>query len=413
MECIIITIGNEILSGRTVDTNASYISQRLFFLGIYVKRIITIPDVKDEIETTLKNALKEVDLVVTTGGLGPTRDDITKKTIAKIFDRELIIDGDILRSVEERFRRFGYAKMPESNISQAEVPEGAFAFPNRRGTAPGIIIREEQKTCVLLPGVPFEMEGLMDEFIIPYLKKNLVTDTVIVVGNIRTTGIGESSLAELLEPSLKETGKIELAYLPGYSGVDLRLTARGKDRDLLNNKIKEIEEVIRDKAAEYIYGYGDEDLARIVFEILKKKKYSLSVAESCTGGLISHRLTNIPGSSAVFIHGAVTYSKKAKMDILKVPGKILKKHGAVSMETALAMAEGIRRISGSDIGLSTTGIAGPDKDEFNNPVGLVYAGYSDESGSEGRKFMLGEGRLMVKERAAQAALNLLRIKLND
>ena len=412
MDCIIITIGNEILSGRTVDLNSAYISRKLSSIGINTKNIITIADEKEDIKKTVKNALKGADLVITTGGLGPTRDDITKKTITEIFNRELIIDGDIFRSVEERFKKFGYKKMPESSISQAEVPEGAFAFPNRRGTAPGIVIQEGEKICVLLPGVPYEMEGLLDEFIIPFLENNVKGTHFIITRTIRTTGIGESSLSEILEPYLVDNEGVEIAYLPGYTGVDLRLTAHGRDKDSLKKKIAGIEKKITDKAKKFIYGYGEEDLAQIVFELLKKKGYTLSVAESCTGGLLCHRITNVPGSSLVFTNGAVTYSNQAKKDILRISDDILKKCGAVSRETALYMAEQVRKLSGSDIGISTTGIAGPDRDEFNNPVGLVYIGYSDKKDKDFKELRLGEGRIKVKERAAQAALNLLRIKLN-
>jgi len=413
MDCIIITIGNEILSGRTIDSNSAYISNRLSSIGIYTKTIITIADDKDEIEKVVRDALIEADLVITSGGLGPTRDDITKKTIAKIFDRELILDGDILRSVEDRFKKFGYKKLPESNLSQAEIPEGSYAFPNKRGTAPGILIKDENKICVLVPGVPFEMEGLIDQFIIPYLEQNVENGQYIISRTIRTTGIGESSLSEILEPHLADSTDVEIAYLPGYTGVDLRLTAMGNDKKSLEKSIKKVEKTIKGKAAKFIYGYDNNDLAQIAFKLLKKKGLTLAVAESCTGGLICHRLTNIPGSSSIFSNGAVTYSDQAKKDVLKIPGKILKKSGAVSSEAALCMAEQVRLLFKADIGISTTGIAGPDRDKFKNPVGLVFIGYSDKHGSDYKELRLGEGRIKVKERAAQAALNLLRIKLND
>jgi len=351
--------------------------------------------------------------VITTGGLGPTRDDITKKTIAKVFGRKLIIDGDILRNVEERFKGFGYKKMPKINLSQAEIPEGAIAFPNKWGTAPGILVKEGNKFCIMLPGVPYEMEGLLDGYVIPYLEENLENRSFIVTRTIRTTGIAESSLAEMLEPFLVEVKNVEIAYLPSYTGVDIRLTAEGEDKKKITENIEKVEKIIIDKTGKFIYGYENEDLARVVFDILKERGLKLAVAESCTGGLICHRLTNIPGSSLILDRGVVVYSPLAKIDILKIPEDILEKYGTVSKETAVYMAENVRKLSSSDIGISTTGVAGPGTDEFNNPVGLVYIGYSDKNRTDFKELRLGKERIKVKERASQAALNLLRIKLND
>lgn len=412
-KAVILTIGNEILSGKTVDTNMAFIARELETIGIRALRALSVRDTKEEIQWAVKEACSAADIVICTGGLGPTHDDITKRAAADYFGAELQVDREQLRIVEEKFKALGYAKMPESNISQAEIPEGAVVFPNDRGTAPGLLLIEDGVHFFMVPGVPAEMEGLIRSSIIPYLRNNLDRLEVVISRTIKTTGIGESKLAEMLKSVLEGLSDPEVAFLPDPTGVDVRLTSRGKSEKSVIKKIKVIEEKILTIAAYYVFGYDDDTLGSVVGERLIQAGLTLAIAESCTGGLIGDRITGSSGSSRYFDRGVISYSNESKIDLLGVDPDVLKKKGAVSEEIAHQMAEGIRARSGCGMGLSATGIAGPTGGSPEKPVGLVYIGISDKFGTEVKKLQLRGSRSRVKAQAAQAALNLIRLRLND
>jgi len=410
---VVITIGNEILSGKTVNTNASYISKKLGETGIKTVRSISVGDERLDIQWAVKEACSSADIIICTGGLGPTWDDISKRTVSEYFGRSIKLDREQLRIVEEKFRALGYEKMPENNITQAEIPEGAVVFPNSRGTAPGLLIIDGSTHFFMLPGVPSEMKGLMPEQIIPYLQKTLQKQEIFLFRTIRTTGINESLLAELLHPVLGNLDDPEVAFLPNPYGVDVGLTTKGKNNEEILQKVRRIEEDILKIVSKYIYGYDDDTMESIVGFLLKKLDLSLSTAESCTGGLIGDRITAVPGSSEYFDRGVITYSNQSKIDLLDVDPSTLEEKGAVSEEIARQMAEGIRKKSGCDISIATTGIAGPSGGSPEKPVGLVYIALADKFGTVVHKLHFRGERTRIKQQTTQAALNLIRLRLND
>ncbi len=409
----IISIGNELLSGKTVNTNAAYIANELAKIGLKTVRTLTVGDSTDEIRWAAKEACIGTQIVICTGGLGPTRDDISKKPIAEFFGRRIIIDEDQLAIVQSKFKALGYKKMPESNVTQAEVPEGSVILPNLRGTAPGLILNDLKVNFIMLPSVPVEMKGLMTDQVIPYLKKIIKDRDVVISRTIRTTGIGESKLAELLYPVIGEIEDPEIAYLPDPTGVDLRMTVVGKDETQMRSVIHDIEKRIIEIIPDNIFGFDNDSLESIVGSLLMKHGLTISVAESCTGGLVGDRITAVSGSSNYFDRAVVTYSDESKCDLLDVKKEHLKKFGAVSNEIARRMAENIKRKSRCDIGVSTTGIAGPTGETPEKPIGLVFLGLADKFGTLVKKLQLRGERSRIKKQSAQALLNLIRLRLND
>ena len=409
----ILSIGNELLSGKTVNTNAAYIAQKLVTIGLKTVRTLTVGDSQEEIQWGAGAACAAAPLVICTGGLGPTHDDISKKAVADYFGREIQISEKQLDIVRERFKSFGYKKMPESNITQAEIPEGAVTLPNQRGTAPGLIINDNGVTFIMLPGIPAEMEGLMTDQVIPYLKKHLSHSVSVVSRTIRTTGIGESKLAEILSSVLAEIVELEVAFLPDPLGVDIRLTSQGHKKKALIRSIREIERKIGALIPDNIYGYDDDSMELVVGSLLKKHNITIAVAESCTGGRASDKITDVAGSSNYFERAVITYSNEAKINLLGIDPKNLEIYGAVSEEIAHQMAENIREQSGCDIGTSITGIAGPGGATPEKPVGLVYIGFSDRFGTFVIKLQLRGERTRIKGQSVQTMLNIIRLRLND
>ena len=402
MKAEIITIGDEILLGQTIDTNSAYISQKLSQLGIEVDYKTSVGDDIKNISEALTIALSRADLVITTGGLGPTNDDITKKAIVKVFKRNLVFHEEILMKVEESFKKRGM-EMPKINQNQALLPQGSKAIPNQFGSAPGIFVREENKLFFALPGVPLEMRSMMENDVLKILEKS--SKLSVFEKKLRTTGIPESAIYERIEPVLASASEVKVAFLPSFLGVDIRLNSRSEER--LHEKEKQIGELLGNA----VYGENDITLEEVVGGLLKKKRKTISVAESCTGGLISKRFTNVSGSSEYFERGVVSYSNQAKMELLKVPQEMIEKYGAVSEQVAILMAEGIRRLAKTDYGLSATGIAGPTGGTPEKPVGLVWIGFAHENDSFAERFLFGEDRETNRQRAAQAALNLVRLFL--
>jgi nicotinamide-nucleotide amidase len=407
MKAEIITIGDEIIHGEILDSNSAFLGDRLSGLGIEVAFKTSVGDDLKRIIEAIKLSLERVDLVIATGGLGPTNDDLSKKGIVKAFKRNLVFHEDILKKVEEGFKKRGI-EMPKINQNQALLPQGAKALLNQYGSAPGIFIQEGKKLFFALPGVPLEMKTIFENEILPFLKSKS-TKKFTFQRVLRTTGIVESAIYEKIEPILKLKSPVKIGFLPGFSGVDLKLRITSESEELAHKNILDIEQRLREILNEYIYGIDQETLEEVLGKLLQNKKKTISLAESCTGGLIGTKLTNISGSSDYFTSGVITYSNEAKIELLKIPKEIIEKYGAVSEQVAILMAEGVKKISNTDYGLSATGIAGPAGGTEEKPVGLVYVGFAHENDSFAQKFIFGGDRQAIRERTAQAALNLVRL----
>lgn len=415
MQVELITIGDELLLGFTIDTNAAHISRTLAEAGIEVARRTTVGDEAERIAAAVGDALERTGAVITTGGLGPTSDDLTKPSIARIFGRKMVLDEEIAAALERRWRaRFPDGNFPATNRTQAEIPEGARILTNRHGSAPGIWLEDEKGRWVaMIPGVPREMRGMLAEEVLPAIKAlagNI--DSAVVSGTLRTTGIAESAIAEQLglnflgDPGT-ELGSLPLAYLPGVAGVDLRVTAKGMSRSRAESLVAEAVLKLRSRVGAYAYGEGDTDLAAVVLVQCRAAGLTLAVAESCTGGLLGERITNVPGSSDVFLGGVIAYHDDVKREILGVPPDDIVQHGAVSEPVASQMSAGVKARLGAGVGIAITGIAGPGGGTPEKPVGLVWISV-DVAGVKARRFQLFGDRAEIRQRAAQAALEMLR-----
>ncbi|MGB5529712.1 MAG: competence/damage-inducible protein A [Ignavibacteriaceae bacterium] len=411
MKAYIITIGDEILLGNTLNTNAAYIGEQLSEINIPVLKTSVVGDDNPSILNELKLATESCDLILLTGGLGPTHDDVTRKSIVDFFNTGLIENQEVLLDINTMFEK-RKRKVTAVNLDQAKVPKIAEIIRNQLGTAPGLWIEKDKIIYIVMPGVPYEMQGMMESTVISKLSELKESDQKIFKKKmILTTGIPESTLYERLGnlDELLQGGK--LAFLPNQFGVKLRLSIEGDDEKELNNKLIEIEQRIRSKAGRFIYGVGEDLLEAVVGKLLLEREFKIATAESCTGGMVGNFLTNISGSSKYFERGIICYSNAAKVELLKVDEDVIAEHGAVSQEVAMQMAEGIKSTSGADIGLATTGIMGPTGATENKPVGLVYIGYCDEKVCTSKKFNFGDDRLLNKQRTAQAALDFVRRQL--
>jgi len=407
----VVTIGTELLLGQILDTNAAELGRELAAAGVEVVRHSSVADRPDAIRATVAEALERTGFVITTGGLGPTRDDITKREVAALFAKALEMDAAVLQSLEERFRRLG-RPMPAVNRTQAEVPAGATVLPNPRGTAPGLWIEDRGRVVVMLPGVPSEMRGLLAEEVLPRLAAR-TAGTVVRSRSVRTTGIAESALAERVGAIEEELAPLTLAYLPSTDGVELRVTAWSLREDDAERRLAAAVAQLRERAGEHGYGEDRTDLAAVVLDQLRARGSRLVVAESCTGGLLSARITAIPGASTVFIGGVVAYDNMVKSGTLDVPPELLDQYGAVSEQVVSAMAEGVQRQFAVDAALAITGIAGPSGGTAEKPVGTVWL--AARYGAERRvlKRVFPGDRNEIRARSAQAALDLLRRLLAD
>ena len=420
MQVELITIGDELLLGFTIDTNAAHISRILAASGVEIVRRTTVGDEPEKIASAVREALDRTGAVITTGGLGPTSDDLTKPAIAKIFDREMNLDEGIASALEQRWRaRFPNSNYPATNRTQAEIPEGARILTNRHGTAPGIWLEDEKGRWVaMIPGVPREMRGMLAEEVLPAIKSRAKgAESVVLSGTLRTTGIAESAIAQVLGPNFlgepgTELGSLPLAFLPGVAGVDLRVTAKGLPRARAEELVKKAILKLRGRVSAYTYGEDDADLAAIVLERLRSLRLKLAVAESCTGGMLGERITSVPGSSDVFLGGVIAYHNDVKVKALGVRAEDIERHGAVSEQVALQMASGIRDRMGADVGVSITGIAGPGGGTPEKPVGLVWVSVH-RTDAEARRFHVGGDRSEIRQRAAQAALEMVRRALSN
>jgi len=412
MQLEVVTIGDELLLGFTIDTNGAWLAHELADHGVTVARRTSVGDGADEIADAVAAALERTGAVITTGGLGPTSDDVTKPSIAKLFGRGLHVDEAVVASLHQRWKSLGRTgEIPKSNLQQALVPDGAVILANGQGTAPGIWLEDDRGRWVaMLPGVPREMRGMFTDQLLPrILERRSGEPTVVRSATVRTTGIAESALSDRIKAieGLDLEG-LSLAYLPGWEGVDLRLTARGLSGDDADARLARVGRVLREVAGVYMYGVGKDDLAGAVLAELRRAKKKIAVAESCTGGLLGARLTAIPGSSDVMLGGVIAYHNDVKVNALGVRRATLESHGAVSEETAREMASGARRVLGADVGVAITGIAGPDGGTPDKPVGTVCVA-ADVSGDvqSFRAIMIGD-RAEVRQRSAQSALSLVR-----
>ena len=436
MDCELLTVGTELLLGFTVDTNAADAGRALAAAGVRLTQRATVGDAQDAIQNAVAAALERTGLVIVTGGLGPTADDVTRDAAAAVFGRVLVRDPAILAALEERFARMGRGPMPEANRRQADVPHGATVLPNRWGTAPGLWLEDERgRVAVLLPGVPAEMRGLLEHEVMPRLTERArghrgtgaqedggtgapghrgPEAPVILSRTLRTTGISESALADKVGDPARFLGQhVTLAWLPSPEGTDLRLTAWGLPSDAAQAALAKAAGALRPLLGSTCYGEGDIDLAALVLAELERRQAKLAVAESCTGGILGGRLTAVPGSSRAFLGGVVAYADEVKLGLLGVSADVLAEQGAVSEPVVRQMAAGVARAFGAEAALAVSGIAGPGGGTVEKPVGTVWIAVL--AGGQVRVFNYafpGE-RDAVRRRAAQAALDAMRRVLGE
>lgn len=405
----IIAIGSELLAPDRTDTNSLWLTEQLNRLGIEVKLKTVVGDDDARLEEAIKDATRRSKVVITTGGLGPTEDDITRKVTARALGRRLLLNEDLLAEIRQRFQNFGVA-MPERNSRQAMVIEDAQVLPNPNGTAPGMFIDHNGTAIVLLPGPPREMKPMFENHVAGKLASRAGSQKV-VRRMLRVAGMGESAVDEKIAPIYSQYENPQTTILFNQSEIEIHLTARGRTEADAEVLLDRLSEQIEERLGNSVFAFAGETMEQVVGLKLSVGGYTLAVAESCTGGLVAQRLTDVPGSSKYFIEGVVTYSNDAKMRALGVEPILLLEHGAVSAPVAEAMAEGIRKRAETDFGLAITGIAGPGGGTEEKPVGLVYIALTSESGTEHRKLNLPGDRHLVRWRASQAALDLLRRRL--
>lgn len=405
----LIAVGTELLLGSIANTDAQMISQGLSELGINVFYHTVVGDNPERVRQAVAIARDRADIIITTGGLGPTCDDLTKVALAEAFGKQLVYDERSAQRIRDRFAAMG-RPITENNFQQAMLPEGCTILENDWGTAPGAAFEADGTHVILLPGPPRECEMMFRHRAVPYLKK--LSDSVIFSRTLKLAGIGESAAEALLRELMNSLHNPTLAPYAKPNGTELRITARADSEEECRRLIEPVEAQVRAIMGDYVIGVDVASLEEVCFRLLKERGLTFGTAESCTGGLIAKLITDLPGSSAVLAGGIVSYSEAVKHSVLGVPEEVLAAHSAVSPETAEAMAIGARRVLGCDLAVSVTGVAGPDPDPAGHPVGLVYIGLADAEGCIVRKFEAGNvGREFVRRRAAQAALDLLRRRL--
>ena len=407
MKAEIITIGDEILIGQIIDTNSAWIAEQFNQNGIEIYQITSVHDNHDHILEAIKNAEERVDLVVMTGGLGPTKDDITKTALCEYFGTRLVVHEPTFKHISDRFTKLKI-DMNKLNRDQALVPESCTVLPNKAGTAPGLWFEKNNTYFVAMPGVPFEMKYLVEHEVLPKLRASGKTKAIFHK-TVLTQGLPESMLAlkiEQWEDALP--ANVKLAYLPSPMAVRLRLSAMGKDENLLKQQVEAEIKKLKEIIPEHIYGYNDESMSEVIGRMLAEKAKTLAVAESCTGGYISHLITSVPGSSKYYKGSVTAYSNEVKQNLLGVKAESLEAFGAVSEEVAKEMALGARNTLNTDFAVATTGIAGPDGGTDEKPVGTVWIAVAGEKKVFATKFVFGDNRERNILRSSQTALQILR-----
>jgi len=414
----IVSIGNELLSGQTIGTNASYLSEKLLSIGIPVVSSYTIGDEIDSIVRALNLASSDADIVIATGGLGPTDDDLTRQAFAEFLGAELQLQSDLLEKIQNMFAR-RERQMSAKNKIQAYIPAGTKALENNLGTAPGIRAEHKGKLLFALPGVPLEMKQMFEETVLPELQK-FGSGQAVVTRKLKCFGTGESNIAEMLGDLMQRGRNPLVNCTAGHGIITLHIVATAKDKAQAQQMAEKDEKLLRDILGEFVYGTGEQSLAEVVGEKLAQQNKTIAVAESCTGGTLAKLLTDIPGASGYFTYGWITYSNDAKISELGVPADLIEKYGAVSEQVAEAMARGAREKAGTDFAVGITGIAGPTGASEQKPVGLVYISVDTSNGCETKRFIFPSkacprakrrDRNSVRLRAAQTALNMVRLRL--
>ena len=411
MRAEIISVGTELLLGQIVDTNAAYISKLLPECGVDLHYRVTVGDNESRLAEALKLALSRADVVFTIGGLGPTQDDLTKETVALVVGDEMVMDEESAEFMRSFFAARGI-EMPENNLKQAMIPSRGRVLRNPLGTAPGAAFEtEDGKVVIVLPGPPREFIPMVNERVIPYLRERIGECAEVIRSRVlRIAGLGESTVEDKVKHLLSGLNPT-VAPLASPGEVHLRITAKAASKSEADAMIDEMDKKLVSVLGGYIFGRDNETLEEVVVKSLLQRKLTLAIAESCTGGLIANRITDVPGSSAAFLAGIVSYSNEAKKELLGVPEQLLIDKGAVSEEVARAMAEGVRRVAGSDIGISVTGIAGPSGGTPQKPVGLVYLALNTEKGTVALRQQFSGSRVDIKLRTSQVALDMLRTSL--
>jgi len=408
MKAEILAIGTEILLGDIVNTNSQYIAKRLADVGISVYHQSVVGDNPERLLEAYRLAFSRVDLVITSGGLGPTKDDLTKEVAFEYFGKQSVVHKASLKIIEKYFEDAG-RPMGESNKKQSYFPVDAVILPNNNGTAPGCIIEENEKIIALLPGPPWEMQPMFEESVVPYLQK--FAQGVLVSKVLRVIGVGESTAAEMIADILDNQTNPTVAPYAKAGEMTFRITAKANTQEEGIKLIKPMEDEIRSRLGSNIYGEGNTTLENVLGEMLVNKKLTISTAESCTGGMVAATIINYPGISAAFVEGAVTYSNEAKIKRLGVKKETLDKFGAVSSEVAAEMAKGIAKTAGTSIGISTTGTAGPDGGNAEKPVGTVYVGLCIDGEVKTKMLKFSGNRKNIRERATMHLLDWVRREL--
>ena len=407
MKAEIISIGSEILRGQISDTNSNFIVKKLVELSIDVEHISAVSDNPESLLSTLKQALQRSDLIITTGGLGPTEDDITYQTITRALNLKLIKYPEAEKNLKRILKKINKRISP-SNLKQVYLPEGAKIIINQYGTAPAMILEKDNKIICSFPGVPHEMKNLIEENLIPYLKEKFPPSMIKKSKILKITGLGESSVNELIRDYMNTHTTFSFGIYANPENIQVQVTTQAPTEKevekLLQSSVNQLTKIL----GNYVYGTDKQSLEEVVGNLLKTKKLKVAVAESCTGGMLGKMITRIPGSSEYFQGGVISYNAKVKEDLLKVPPKVIKKYGEVSNQTAILMAEGVRRCCHSDIGISVTGIAGPGGATEKKKVGLVYMALADGKKTITQKHQLFGSRQLIRLRSTRRALNLLR-----
>ena len=411
----ILSTGDELTTGRTTDTNANFVADKLTAVGFDVIAILTVGDYPERLRWAWSQAMDVADFVISTGGLGPTADDLTTETVAGLLDKELFLDQDSADRIRGLFTSMG-REMPENNLKQAQFPVDSTIISNRLGTAPGFRIQAENggspRHLVVMPGVPREMKVMLEEEVLPWIQQQQQEKIVNQIRVFQTFGISESALDELVTGCVpEEEGR--LAFRAAFPQISLRLTVSGDDTQATTGKLDILSQQLRDRLGDYLYGEGDVTMESVTGDRLRDHGRTVAVAESCTGGLVGHRLSDVPGSSEYFRGGIVAYSNEVKHNQLEVPRELLESHGAVSEEVAQAMAQGARKNLHSDIGVATTGIAGPGGGTKEKPVGTVCVALADADRVFSRKYQLWGTRDWIKLLSSQIALDWIRRYLLD